>query len=166
MEGKRLWYTCMFLQRAIILHTVSSATKEAFHFKLQGRCWLPKSYWLEVAQLRSGRGAMNGDSRLPPFSSCELYCCLAMKGGKWAVPTYGVFHGDLGDIAVTPPYVLERIALRGFISEGQWKQATFHCLLSAHMPQFAVIAVTGIPHHLVSSPEHETIDTSLITDLS
>lgn len=31
-------------------------------------------------------------------------------------------------------------------------------ILGAHMPQFALIAITGIPHHLVSSSEYDTID--------
>ncbi len=153
--GKCLWKTCMFLQREIIIHTMGFTTKEAFHFKLQGRCWFPKSYWLKMAQLRSGRGAVNGDSgfSLPPLSSCELYCCLALKGGKRAVPAYGVFHAS-EDTVPSLPYVPEGIVLRGFISKGRWKQACFHCILSAHTPRFALIAIAGIPRHLVSSPEH------------
>lgn len=164
-EKKCLWKTCVFLQREIIIHTICFTTKEAFHFKLQGRCWFPKSYWLKMAQLRSGRGAMNGDSRfsLPPFSSCELYCCVALKGGR-GPSLHMVFFMGFKRQCCHSHTVLKRGALRGFISEGQWKQASFHCVLSAHMPQFALIAITGIPHHLVSSPEHETIDRSLITD--
>lgn len=92
---KCLWKTCMFLQCEIIIHAMGFTTKEAFHFKLQGRCWFPKSYWLKMAQLRSGRGAMNRDSgfSLPPLSSCELYCRLALKGGRGRPYIWCVFHG-------------------------------------------------------------------------
>lgn len=148
MGEKCLWKTCMFLQREIIIHTMGFATKEAFHFKLQGRCWFPKSYWLKMAQLRSARGAMNGDSgfSLPLLSSCELYCCLALKGGKRAVPAYGVFHGDLRYSAVTPicawAYSLERFHLKR-----QMKTSVLSlCTFCTHAP------VCTNCHHWYSQP--------------
>lgn len=149
----------MFLQLEIITHTVGFTTKEAFHFKLQGRRQFPKSYWLKMAQLRNERGAMNRDSGflLPPLSSCELYCCLALKGGKRAC--MWCFSWDLRHSAVTPicawVYIFWEVS-----SQKRNKNNCFPCILNAHMPQFALIAITGIPHHLVSSPEHYTTDTS------
>lgn len=100
---KSSWKTCMLLQREIIIHTIAFTTKEAFHFKLRAGCWFPKSYWLKMAQLRSGRAAMNRDSRssFPPFSSCELYCCLVLMGREGRSCIWR-FSWDLTDSAVTP----------------------------------------------------------------
>lgn len=139
MGEKLLWKMCMFLQHEIIIHTMGFTTKEAFHFKLQGRCWFPKSYWLKMAQLRSGRGAMNRDSRfsLPPFSSCELYCCLALKGGRGPSLHMVFFMGFKTQCCNSP--ICACTVLRGFISKGQWKQPWFHCIL--HMPQLELIAI-------------------------
>lgn len=140
MGRKCLWKTCMFLQREIIIHTTGCTTKEAFHFKLQGRCWFPKSYWLKKAQLRSGRGAVNGDSAfsLPPLSSCEPDCCLALKGGKQ--PPLHKTQCCHSHVCVQFWEVSSQKA--------RWKQVWFCRILSAHMPQFTLIAIAGIPHHL------------------
>ena len=138
---------CMFLQCEIITHTMGFTTKEAFHFKLQGRCWFPKSYWLKMAQLRSGRGAMNGDSRfwLPPFSSCELYCCVALKRGEEGRPCIWCFSWDLSHSAVTLHMCLCSLFLRGFISKGRWKQVlrTFctHAPVCSNCHQLAFLAI-------------------------
>lgn len=152
---KCLWKTCMFLQCRINIHSMGFTTKEGFHFKLQGRCRFPKSYWLKMAQLRSGRGAMNGDSgfSLPPLSSCELYCRLALKGGRGPSLHMVFFMGFKTQCCHS--HMCLSIQFGEVSSQkGRWKQPCFHCILSAHMPQFALIAITGIPRHLVSSPEH------------
>lgn len=59
-------------------------TKESFHSKLQGTRRFPKSYWLEVVQLRNGRGAMNGDRGISflcsPAGSSTACCMVFLKG--------------------------------------------------------------------------------------
>lgn len=106
------------VQRKIITHTLGFTTKEPFQSKLQGRCLFPKSYWLKMAQLRSGTGAVNGDSRvsLPAFSSCEHYCRLVLKEGKRAVPAHGVFHATC-ETLLSLPQEIENIVSRGFLSK-------------------------------------------------
>lgn len=118
--------TCEFLQREIIKHTMGFTTKEAFHFKLQGRCWFPQSYWLETAQLRSRRGAMNGDSRfsLPQFSSCELYCSGPWRGGRGPSLHMVLFHG-IWETGPSPSYALLLIFVRCSFRRGDENNLVF-----------------------------------------
>lgn len=117
-DGRKcLWKTCAFLQCEIIRDTIIVTTKEAFHFQLQGRSWLPKSYWLRVAQLRRGRRAMNGDS-----FHVRFHCPPAVHSRERGPPLHrGFFIGLKKHCWEKTLYNLEHIALRAFVLYGQKK---------------------------------------------
>lgn len=63
------------------------------------------------------------------------------RGGRGR-PCIWCFSWDLRHRAVTPvctrAYSFQEVSSQ----KGRWKQPYFHCILSAYMPQFALIAVT------------------------
>lgn len=157
-DGRKcLWKTCAFLQCEIIRDTIIVTTKEAFHFQLQGRSWLPKSYWLRVAQLRRGRRAMNGDS-----FHVRFHCPPAVHSRERGPPLHrGFFIGLKKHCWEKTLYNLEHIALRAFVLYGQKKPPTTKFLLytfCSHAP------VCSNCNHWLPSPSGFIYQTSWMTD--
>ena len=98
--------------------------------------------------------------RYPAVSSIAAWPWRGREGR----PCIWCFSWSLRDSAVTPIHVWGYSFERFHLRWATRKTTEFHCILSAHMLQLALIASTGIPHHLVSSPDHETIDIRLVTD--